>query len=86
MLIVFLLIYIDDILIATNYPPFAAELKNRLREHYIVKDLGGVQQLLGIHIKQSANPRYFELNHVVSISTDALPSCPNSSKRCRKSG
>lgn len=49
-LVIFLFLYIDDILIATNDILLAAEIKNCLCKKYIIKDLRLVDQFLCIKI------------------------------------
>lgn len=51
----FLLLYVDDTLIASNSPSATAKVKNILR--YIVKDHGMISQFLSIHILQQATPQ-----------------------------
>lgn len=59
---VYILLYVNDILIASKHPDVVAQIKNQLREHYIVKDIGRVTQFLGIQIDQYSHRRKFVLS------------------------
>ncbi|CAM9767245.1 unnamed protein product [Discosporangium mesarthrocarpum] len=43
-------IYVDDILLTGNNPKLIAEVKRSLHERFVIKDLGEVSKILGIHI------------------------------------
>ena len=49
------LIYIDDIVIASNDPKCVHEIKTRLSSEYQVKDLGNINCCLGIEVEQKKN-------------------------------
>ena len=51
--ITLLLIYVDDIAIASNDDQFIQYPKNRLSKKFVVKDLGDMSKFLGIRITQS---------------------------------
>ena len=48
-----LLVYVDDILIASNNVQAVKELKTSLNQHFKLKDLGGLKYFLGLEIARS---------------------------------
>ena len=48
--ICFLILYIDDILLATNYRGFMHEVKQFLSNHFDMKDMGDASYVIGINI------------------------------------
>ena len=48
-----LLVYVDDILIASNNVQAIEELKTSLNQHFKLKDLGGLKYFLGLQIARS---------------------------------
>ena len=47
---IFLVLYVDDILLATNDTVMLVETKQLLFSHFDMKDLGETSYVLGIHI------------------------------------
>jgi hypothetical protein len=58
-LILILLLYVDDILIATNWESKKNEIVQALKEFYKVKELGKVSKFVGININQSIDGKLF---------------------------
>lgn len=50
-----ILIYVDDILIATGSNKMAARIKSNLSNHFDIKDMGEVKQCLGIEFSRNKN-------------------------------
>ena len=51
----YVLVYVDDILIASNDPKRLIEIKTRLSSEYQVKDFGNIKYCLGIEVEQKKN-------------------------------
>ena len=51
--IVYVLVYVDDILIATNNADYKMSLMNDLNDDDVIKDQGLLTQYLGIEVKQT---------------------------------
>ena len=47
---IFLVLYVDDILLASNNPDLLIETKHMLSTHFDMKDLGEASYVLGIKI------------------------------------
>jgi hypothetical protein len=50
---IFVLIYVDDIIVASSTQQAAVALLNDLKEDFALKDLGELQYFLGIEVKQT---------------------------------
>ena len=59
---IFLVLYVDDILLATNDTDLLAETKQMLCNHFDMNDLGKASFVLGIKIVQDRT------NHVLQLS------------------
>lgn len=53
--ILYLLIYVDDIIIASNDHKEIESLKNKLTETFEMTDMGDITQFLGINIRRTEN-------------------------------
>ena len=62
---IFLVLYVDDILLATNDTYLLAETKQMLCNHFDMKDLGGTSFVLGIKIVRHMT------NHMLQLSQRA---------------
>ena len=53
-LFIALLVYVDDVIIASNNQEAIVELKTKLNNHFKLKDLGDVKYFLGLEIAKSS--------------------------------
>lgn len=53
--IVYLLLYVDDIIITGNHPAFVVEIIKQLGNSFALKDLGTLNYFLGLPIKYTTN-------------------------------
>ncbi|KAL9224968.1 hypothetical protein vseg_000943 [Gypsophila vaccaria] len=60
--IVFLVLYVDDILLIGNDVPMLSSVKGWLKNHFQMKDLGEAQRILGIHIYRDRSRRMLALS------------------------
>ena len=61
-IICMILVYVDDVLIASNNSNFTDKIQQHLNEKYGIKDIGGLKQYLGINISQDYNNNEITLN------------------------
>jgi hypothetical protein len=47
-----MLIYVDDIIVASSYSEIVFALLNDLRYNFALKDIGGLHYFLGIKVKE----------------------------------
>jgi hypothetical protein len=52
---IFMLVYIDDIIVTSSEPHVVATLLKRLSDDFALKDLGDLHYFLGIEVKRVAN-------------------------------
>lgn len=60
--IVFLVLYVDDILIASNKESMISEVAERLREYFEITDLGEPKRFLGIAITRDRSKKIMKLD------------------------
>lgn len=66
--VVYLLIYVDDIILASNDPGKIMELKAKLTEMFDMSDIGEVTQFLGINIRQTQEGMYLnQKNYLLNL-------------------
>ncbi|CAM8893625.1 unnamed protein product [Rhodiola kirilowii] len=53
--VLYVLLYVDDILLISNSKPTIAKLKSELKQHFDMKDLGVAQKILGVKILRNRN-------------------------------
>ena len=56
---VLLALYVDDLLIVWNSQESLSEVKERLKQHFKMKDMGSAHFLLGMEIRRSLEGEYF---------------------------
>jgi hypothetical protein len=61
--VVFLILYVDDILLITNEIPMLESIKASLKKSFPIKDLGEAAYILGIRIYRDRAKRLIGLNH-----------------------
>ncbi|CAM8906121.1 unnamed protein product [Rhodiola kirilowii] len=49
-MVIYVLLYVNDILLISNSKPTIAKLKSKLKQHFDMKDLGAAQKILGVKI------------------------------------
>ncbi|CAM8906112.1 unnamed protein product [Rhodiola kirilowii] len=49
-MVIYVLLYVADILLISNSKPTIAKLKSKLKQHFDMKDLGAAQKILGVKI------------------------------------
>jgi len=64
---IFLMFYVDDILLATNDNELLFETKRVLSSHFDMKDLGEAAYVLGIQILRDRNNGVLELSQKTFI-------------------
>jgi hypothetical protein len=64
-LVVFLVLYVDDILLIRNNIPMMEDVKSSLRKSFLMKDLGEATYILGIKIYRDRSKR------LIGLSQDA---------------
>jgi hypothetical protein len=64
-LVVFLVLYVDDILLIRNNIPMMVGVKSSLRKSFLMKDLGEAAYILGIKIYRDRSKR------LIGLSQDA---------------
>ena len=52
--VVFMLVYVDDIIIASSHPWLTEAVERMLAKHYEIKLLGELKWYLGLHVEQTA--------------------------------
>jgi len=60
--IVFLILYVDDILLIGNDIPLLSSVKGWLKNHFQMKDLGEAQRILGVRIYRDRSRRMLSLS------------------------
>ena len=63
----FLVLYVDDILLIGNNVKILSEVKQWLAEHFQMKDLGNASYVLGIQIIRDRNNRRLSLSQASYI-------------------
>ena len=53
--VIIILIWVDDIILASNLVEYLNKTKNLLKRHFKMKDLGPISNFLGIHVVQTPN-------------------------------
>lgn len=80
--IIFILIYVDDILVAANKQSYLIEITSKLNDVYALKDLGALHYFLGIQISRDqtgfhlSHTRYIE-NLLQKYNMQKCTSCSN---------
>ena len=54
-MLILYIVYVDDMLIATNDDAWLRDVKNKLSNEFEMKDLGKVNQCLGIEFSRGKN-------------------------------
>ena len=72
---VFVALYVDDLLIVWNNKESLAKLKERLKEHFKMKDLGSAQFLLGVEegVRNGCN---MQVVYLISVEISCWPKSP----------
>ncbi|XP_026451344.1 uncharacterized protein LOC113351605 [Papaver somniferum] len=69
---IFVLVYVDDIIISGTDDNFICSLKSRLASHFSIKDLGRLQYLLGIEVSRSPKGIFIcQRKYVLDILKDS---------------
>jgi hypothetical protein len=66
-IVIFLVLYVDDILLIENDTPMMNVVKSSLRKSFSMKDLGEVAYILGIKIYRDRSMRLIRLSQDVYI-------------------
>ena len=61
----FVALYVDDLMIACNSIDFLNNIKIKLQNEYLMKDLGEINQFLVVQIKQSDNEIFISQSQFV---------------------
>ena len=64
---VFLLLYVDDILLASNSTELISEIKSELSSEFDMKDLGPAKKILGIEIVRDRKKKVLKLSQEVYV-------------------
>jgi hypothetical protein len=74
---IFLLVYVDDIIIASSSAPAAAALLNALKDDFTLKDLGPLHFFLGIEVTRTAAGLYLSQKQYTAdlIQRAGMQSC-----------
>jgi len=69
---VFILVYVDDLLITGDHAPSIAAVKAKLHEAFTIKDLGLAHYFLGLEIARSTSGTFLnQRKYILNILTDA---------------
>ena len=79
--IVFLVLYVDDILLIENNIPLLQEVKEWLSDKFSMKDLEEVAYILGIKIKRDRSKRLLGLSQSMYIDKVLKQFCMEESKK-----
>ena len=94
---IYLLLYVDDMLIAAKSKKEITTLKAQLSSEFEMKDLGAAKKILGMEIKRDRNSRllflsqqnyikkvlhYFNMHDAKSVSTPIAPHFKLSASQC----
>ncbi|CAM8987460.1 unnamed protein product [Rhodiola kirilowii] len=60
--VIYLLLYVDDMLIASNDMQLIIDLRNQLNSKFEMKDLGHAKKILGMHIERDRSKKTLFLN------------------------
>ena len=71
---IYLLLYVDDMLIASKSQEEIEKLKIQLRKEFKMKDLGEAKKILGMEIKRDRHPKklYLSQKGIFEESTKAI--------------
>jgi len=79
--VVFLILYVDDILLIGNDVPMLSSVKGWLGNHFQMKDLGDAQRILGIRIYRDRSKRILALSQESYIDKVLRRFCMENTKR-----
>uniref|UniRef100_A0A2N9J149 Reverse transcriptase Ty1/copia-type domain-containing protein n=1 Tax=Fagus sylvatica TaxID=28930 RepID=A0A2N9J149_FAGSY len=85
--IAYLLLYVDDIVLTSNTPPYLDHLINQLNTVFDLKDLGTLHYFLGLQVSRTTNSLYIKQtkyahdllkkHNMLDCKPVSSPSCPN---------
>jgi hypothetical protein len=64
----FLVVYVDDIILATNFKPYSDEIKRKLGNEFKMRDLGSLKWVLGIEIDRDRKAGTIDLSQRLHLS------------------
>lgn len=79
--VLFILVYVDDIIITTNKKEFLTAFTHKLHESFALKDLGPLHFFLGVQVTRTSNGFFLTQSKcaqdlLIKFSMDKVTPCP----------